>query len=166
MDEALLVLRVVFALMIFGHAAQKLFGWFRGRGIAGTGAIFESFGLKPGKFMVLSAGLLELAAAASIGFGFLTGLGAIALIGAMIVAASTLWNKGFWAHMGGMEVPFSYGLLALFLAWAGPGSLSLDAILGLHIYSWWIALGGLVLAAIGTSPLVLMVERHRRAQAA
>jgi uncharacterized membrane protein YphA (DoxX/SURF4 family) len=67
--------------------------------------------------MVLSAGLLELAAAASIGLGLLTPLGAIALMGAMIVAAATLWHNGFWAHMGGMEVPFSYALLALF--WPG-----------------------------------------------
>jgi putative oxidoreductase len=164
MDEALLVLRVVFALMIFGHATQKLFGWFRGRGVEGTAAIFEMLGLKPGKLMVLSAGLLELAAAISIGFGFLTPLGAIALIGAMIVAASTLWNKGFWAHMGGMEVPFTYGLLGLFLAWAGAGSFSLDAALGLEFASWWVALGGTALAAIGTLPLVLMVERQRKSQ--
>jgi putative oxidoreductase len=165
MDEALLVLRVVFAAMVFGHATQKLFGWFRGKGIAGTGAIFESFGLRPGKLMVLSAGLLEFAAAASIGFGFLTGLGAVALIGAMIVAAATLWHNGFWAHMGGMEVPFTYGLLALFLAWAGPGSISLDALLGLEIHAWWIAVGGLGLAIIGTLPLVMMIQKHRKSQA-
>jgi putative oxidoreductase len=166
MDEALLVLRVIFALMVFGHATQKLFGWFRGKGPAGTGAIFELSGLKPGKLMALTAGLLELASAVSIGFGFLTYLGAIALIGAMIVAASTLWHKGFWAHMGGMEVPFTYGLLALFLAWAGPGTISLDHALGTQLHSWWVALGGLLLAAIGTAPLVMMVLKHRRQQAA
>jgi len=165
MDEALLVLRVVFAAMVFGHATQKLFGWFRGKGIAGTGAIFEMFGLKPGKLMVLAAGLLELAAAFSIGFGFLTGLGAVALIGAMIVAAATLWQNGFWAHMGGMEVPFSYALISLFIAWAGPGAYSLDALLGLHIHSWWIAVGGFALAVVGTLPLVMMIQKHRKSQA-
>jgi putative oxidoreductase len=116
--------------------------------------------------MALTAGLLELASAISIGFGFLTSLGAIALIGAMIVAASTLWHKGFWAHMGGMEVPFTYGLLALFLAWAGPGAISLDQVFGIHFHSWWVALGGLALAVIGTSPLVMMVLKHRRQQPA
>lgn len=166
MDEALLVLRVVFALMVFGHATQKLFGWFRGKGPAGTGAIFELSGLRPGKLMALTAGLLELASAVSIGFGFLTSLGAIALIGAMIVAASTLWHKGFWAHMGGMEVPFTYALLALFLAWAGPGAISVDYALAIHLHSWWVALGGLALAAVGTLPLVLMVLKHRRQHAA
>ncbi len=166
MDEALLVLRVVFALMVFGHATQKLFGWFRGKGPAGTGAIFELSGLRPGKLMALTAGLLELASAVSIGFGFLTALGAIALIGAMIVAASTLWHKGFWAHMGGMEVPFTYALLALFLAWAGPGTISADHALAIQLNSWWVAWGGLALAAIGTAPLVMMVLKHRRQQAA
>jgi putative oxidoreductase len=165
MDEALLVLRIVFALMVFGHATQKLFGWFRGKGIAGTGAIFETLGLKPGKLMVLSAGLLELAAAASIGLGLLTPLGAIALMGAMIVAAATLWHNGFWAHMGGMEVPFSYALLALILAWAGPGAYSADAILGIDFSAWWVAVGGLALAAIGSSPLVAMIQKKRRSQA-
>jgi putative oxidoreductase len=82
----------------------------------------------------------------------------------MIVAAATLWNKGFWAHMGGMEVPFTYGLLALFIAWAGPGAYSLDALLGLNIHGTWIALGGLAVAALGSLPLVLMVERHRKQQ--
>lgn len=164
MDEALLVLRIVFAAMVFGHATQKLFGWFRGKGIAGMGPIFESLGLRPGKFMVLSAGLLELAAVFSIAFGFLTPLGATALVGAMIVAASTLWNKGFWAHMGGMEVPFTYGLIAVVLAWTGAGAYSLDAVMGLEFASWWIALGGLGLAALGTAPLVWMVEKHRRSQ--
>lgn len=165
MDEALLVLRIIFAAMIFGHATQKLFGWFRGKGIAGTGAIFESLGLKPGKFMVLSAGLLELAAAASIALGLLTPLGAIALMGAMVVAAATLWHNGFWAHMGGMEVPFSYALLAIFLAWAGPGAYSVDAALGIDFSSWWVAIGGFALAAAGSSPLVAMVQRQRRANA-
>jgi uncharacterized membrane protein YphA (DoxX/SURF4 family) len=47
MDEALLVLRIVFALMVFGHATQKLFGWFRGKGIAGTGAILKLWGSSP-----------------------------------------------------------------------------------------------------------------------
>jgi putative oxidoreductase len=164
MDEALLVLRVVFAAMVFGHATQKLFGWFRGKGITGTGAIFEMFGIKPGPLMVLLAGLVELAAAASLATGLLTGLGAVALIGAMIVAAATLWNKGFWAHMGGMEVPFTYGLLALFIAWAGPGAYSLDALLGLNIHGMWVALGGLAVAVLGSLPLVLMVERHRKQQ--
>ena len=164
MDEGLLVLRIVFALMVFGHATQKLFGWFRGKGIAGTGAIFELSGLKPGSLMALTAGLLELASAISIGFGFLTYLGGIALVGAMIVAASTLWHKGFWAHMGGMEVPFTYALLALFFVWAGPGSISIDHTIGTQLHSWWLALGGLAIAAIGTAPLVMMVLKHRRQQ--
>ena len=33
------------------HGAQKLFGWFGGYGIAGTGGFFESLGFRPGRLL-------------------------------------------------------------------------------------------------------------------
>ena len=38
MNAALLILNVVMGLGIAAHGAQKLFGWFWGGGINGTGA--------------------------------------------------------------------------------------------------------------------------------
>jgi len=35
MDLALLLLRIVVGLLVAGHGAQKLFGWFGGHGLAG-----------------------------------------------------------------------------------------------------------------------------------
>jgi putative oxidoreductase len=166
MDEALLLFRIIFAAFVAGHACQKLFGWFRGRGIAGTGAIFESSGLRNGALMATFAGLGELAAAGSIALGLLTPLGTSALIGAMFVAASTLWHKGFWAHLGGAEVPILYAFFALFVAWMGPGVYSVDAVLGLTALSgpWW-ALGGAAIACLGAAPLVLQVTKSRQTTA-
>jgi len=35
MDLALLLLRIVVGVLVAGHGAQKLFGWFGGHGLAG-----------------------------------------------------------------------------------------------------------------------------------
>ena len=42
MDEGLLVARVALGLLMAAHGAQKLFGWFGGYGLDGTGGFFES----------------------------------------------------------------------------------------------------------------------------
>ncbi len=44
-DLALLVLRLVTGLLLAGHGAQKLFGWFGG-GLQGTAGRLESVGLR------------------------------------------------------------------------------------------------------------------------
>jgi putative oxidoreductase len=49
---ALLVLiaRIILGLGMAAHGAQKLFGWFGGYGIKGTGGFFETIGFRPGGF--------------------------------------------------------------------------------------------------------------------
>lgn len=61
MDIALLLLRFVAGLTLAAHGAQKLFGWFGGGGIRGTGQFFESQGFKPGGTFAVLGGLTELA---------------------------------------------------------------------------------------------------------
>ena len=41
MELGLLILRVVIGLTLAAHGAQKLFGWFGGHGIAGTGVFIN-----------------------------------------------------------------------------------------------------------------------------
>ena len=41
MQAGLLILRAVVGLVMAAHGSQKLFGWFGGYGIAGTGGNFE-----------------------------------------------------------------------------------------------------------------------------
>ena len=43
----LLIARLVLGLLMAAHGAQKLFGWFGGHGLAGTGGFFESIGFRP-----------------------------------------------------------------------------------------------------------------------
>lgn len=161
MDEALLLLRISLAALMFGHAAQKLFGWFRGNGITKHGAIFESIGLKPGKLMVVFAGLTELAGLALVASGFLTTLGATMLLATMLVAAASLFHNGIWAHLGGYEVALTYGLIAIVIMVSGPGAYSIDSILGLEFSGVVWALAGIAVAFVGSLPLTIQLFRHR-----
>ena len=69
MAIALLIARLVLGGGMFAHGAQKLFGWFGGYGIKGTGGWMESMGFKPGNLFAAAAGLGEA------GGGLLTALG-------------------------------------------------------------------------------------------
>ena len=53
MEIGLLIIRVVVGALLVGHGSQKLFGWFGGYGLKGTGAYMESFGLRPGPLLRL-----------------------------------------------------------------------------------------------------------------
>ena len=55
----LLIVRLVVGLGFAAHGAQKLFGWFGGYGLAGTGGFFETVGFKPGKLFAGAAGVGE-----------------------------------------------------------------------------------------------------------
>jgi putative oxidoreductase len=89
MSMGLLVLRVAFGALFAAHGTQKLFGWFGGYGLEGTGGFFESIGFRPGKVMAFVAGATELSAGLGLAFGLLTPLAAAAVIGVMINAIFT-----------------------------------------------------------------------------
>ena len=56
---AALVLRVPVGLTLAAHGAQKLFAWFGGYGLEGTGQYMASLGLEPGFLMALLAGSVQ-----------------------------------------------------------------------------------------------------------
>ena len=74
-DLGLLVVRLVFGALFAAHGGQKLFGWFRGPGLRGTGDFFESLGFHPGRRYATAAGLTELASGLLILLGFLGPVG-------------------------------------------------------------------------------------------
>src|SRR5215471_4581102 len=59
MDFGLAVLRLVVGLTLAAHGVQKLFGWFGGPGLHGTGRGLEQLGFVPGRRSALLAGLTE-----------------------------------------------------------------------------------------------------------
>ena len=132
MQLGLLVIRTVFGLLMAGHGAQKLFGWFGGHGLNGTGGFFASLGFRPGKLFAFAAGASELAGGLLVALGLLGPVGPALMIAVMIVAAITVhWKNGLFVTSNGIEVPLVYATTALGLALAGFGAYSLDAVLGL-----------------------------------
>ena len=104
MELGLLVLRVVVGLLFFGHGAQKLFGWYGGHGLSGTGQFFESMGFPQGKRQAFTAGLFEAGGGLLIALGLVTPFAAAALIAVMLVAVVKVhFAKGPWATEGGYE---------------------------------------------------------------
>lgn len=166
MDVGVLLLRILLAALLAGHAAQKLFGWFSGMGPARTGAIFEQWGFRPGRQMVLTAAVCELLGAGSIALGLLTPGGCALVIGTMIVAASPNARNGLWAHLGGCEVPVTYAGIAVALAFTGPGRYSLDNLVGLDGLSaigWSIA--AVVVGVLAAIPVLARRQAALRADA-
>ena len=52
-------LRIIAGVLFAAHGAQKLFAWFGGYGLDGTGQWMESIGLAPGYLMALLEGSAE-----------------------------------------------------------------------------------------------------------
>jgi putative oxidoreductase len=128
----LLILRLAFGLVMAAHGSQKLFGWFGGYGIAGTGGFFESLGFRPGKLFATLAGLGEFTGGLLVALGALGPVGPALMISVMIVAAGSVhWQHGLFASNNGIEVPLLYSSGALALALTGFGAYSFDAAAGL-----------------------------------
>src|SRR5262245_20394718 len=133
MGLGLLIARLVVGVAMAAHGTQKLFGWFGGYGPRGTGGWLESQGYRPGVLFAYALGLSELGSGLLTALGLLGPIGPAWLISIMIVAAIVGHaGHGFFATTNGNEVPVIYSAAALGFAFAGPGSLSLDALFGLE----------------------------------
>lgn len=167
-DAGLLLVRLVFGLLMAAHGAQKLFGWFGGHGLAGTGGYFESLGFRPGRVMAGLAGAAELGGGLLLALGLLPPVGAALVLSVMIVAAVTVhWQNGLFAATNGIEVPLLYATMAVALALTGPGAFSLDAFLGLsEVWTPTVTVGVLAIGALaGAVNLVLRGPLPQRAAA-
>jgi len=132
MSVGLLILRLVIGLGLAAHGGQKLFGWFGGYGIAGTGQFLEGLGFRPGRLHAVQAGLAEMLGGLFLAAGFLTPAAAAAVVAVMLVAAvSVHLQAGFFAQTGGYEYALVLATAALALAFTGPGAISLDHALGI-----------------------------------
>ena len=126
LSTGLLVIRIIVGLTMFGHGTQKLFGWFGGYGLKGTGGWLESIGVKPGVFMAFLAGLSEAAGGILLGVGILMPVAAARIVIPMLVAIFTVTGKnGYWITANGFEYNFILIAVAVSLALTGPGQLVL-----------------------------------------
>ena len=160
MDTGILIIRALFGLAIAGHGAQKLFGWFGGYGIKGTGGFFESLGFRPGAVFATAAGLSEMGGGLLITVGLLTPFGAAAVLSAMLVAMISVHLKnGFFAAGNGIEMPFLYATAAFGIALTGGGAISLDGLLGLNFLAEPYVVTALLVLAVGGAAATLSM-RH------
>lgn len=147
----LLVARLVFGLVMSAHGAQKLFGWFGGHGLDGTGGFFESLGFHPGRLFAGLAGTSELVGGGLLALGLLGPIGPALLVAVMLTAMFTVhWQNGLFAMNNGIEVPLLYAAGAVALAFAGPGIISLDSVLGLQaLWSLDVVIVALAIGILG-----------------
>ncbi|MBV8170422.1 MAG: DoxX family protein [Candidatus Eremiobacteraeota bacterium] len=159
---ALLIARILVGWIFIAHGAQKLFGWFGGYGLKGTGGFFESLGMRPGPLFALAAGLGEFVGGALVLLGWLNPIGPALIVAVMLVAIATVHiSKGFWSSNGGYEYNLANIAAALAIAGAGEGWYSIDAVAPIAALSQpnvaaivfaVIVLGGLLSLAVRRAP--------------
>ena len=150
MNIGLLLLRLAVGLTLAAHGSQKLFGWFGGPGLNGTGQLFAMLGFHPGRRHALLAGLAETVGGLLLALGLITPLGSAAVISVMLVAIySVHMQKGFFAQNGGYEYNLVLAVAALTLAFTGSGSLSLDSLLNQGDAGAFSGLAALVVGILG-----------------
>ena len=131
-DKILATIRLALGIMIVGHGAQKLLGWFGGFGLEGTLGYFASIGVPA------AAAWLVIAAEFLGGLGLITGLlGRVAAAGVAAVLVGAVFlgghiNNGFFMNWTGSQSGegWEFFLLATTMAVAiavrGSGAMSLD----------------------------------------
>ncbi|KOO09256.1 DoxX family protein [Vibrio hepatarius] len=123
-----LALRFPIGIIFMAHGAQKLFGWFGGYGLEGTGQWMASIGLGPGVVMAFLAGSAEFFGGLFILLGLLTRPAAVALSFTMLVAIfSVHFANGLFMANNGYEFGLALLAASVSLAISGAGKFSLDS---------------------------------------
>ncbi len=125
-----LALRIPLGIIFVAHGAQKLFGWFGGYGLEGTGGFMSSIGLEPGVLMAALAGSAEFFGGLALLFGLLYRPAAVVLAFTMLIALTAVHlPNGLFMSNNGYE--FALALLAgsMAMALSGAGRYSLDQLI-------------------------------------
>lgn len=124
-DAALLVARIALGGTMAAHGAQKIFGIWGGPGMEGFTAMLGGLGFAVPAIWAWAASLAEFAGGLFIVLGILPRVSASLIAATMFVAAVFVHGKnGFFAMNGGFEYPLFVMLIAVSLAIAGSGKLS------------------------------------------
>lgn len=125
-----LPLRLIAGIIFTAHGAQKLFAWFGGYGLDGTGQWMESIGLTPGYLMALAAGSAEFFGGIFMLLGLFTRASSIVLAVTMIVAIfSVHFVNGLFMSNNGYEFALALLGISLALAIQGSGKYALDNVI-------------------------------------
>jgi len=125
-----LALRIPVGIIFVAHGAQKLFGWFGGYGLEGTGQWMASVGLNPGYIMALLAGGAEFFGGLLLLTGLLVRPAAAILAFTMVVAIETAHiDSGLFLSNGGYEYALALLAVSVALAISGAGRASVDVLI-------------------------------------
>lgn len=129
-SHATLPLRLIAGTIFSAHGAQKLFAWFGGYGLDGTGQWMESIGLAPGFLMALLAGSAEFIGGLLLIVGLLTRPASLVLAITMLVAIfSVHFANGLFMSNNGYEFALALFAISVALMIQGGGKLSIDNII-------------------------------------
>ncbi|MGS2718532.1 DoxX family protein [Eionea flava] len=124
---ASLALRLPAGIILAAHGAQKLFAWFGGYGLEGTGQFMASQGLEPGFLMALLAGSAEFFGGLALIIGLLVRPAAAVLAFTMFIAGAVVHgSSGLFLSNGGFEFALALFSMTVALVLLGGGKLSLD----------------------------------------
>jgi len=122
-----LALRLVAGIIFAAHGAQKLFAWFGGYGLEGTGQWMDSIGLGPGYLMALLAGSAEFFGGIFLIIGLLTRPAAFTLAITMLVAIFAVhFENGLFMSNNGYEFGLALFAMSVALMLQGSGRFALD----------------------------------------
>ncbi len=133
---SLLITRLVLGVIFFAHGAQKVFGWFGGKGLKGTIGYFQQgLGIPPA--LTVLAALTECFGGLAVLVGFLARPAALGLIVVTLVAiAKVHWQHGFFVNWSlaagkghGFEMNFALIGMALAVLVGGAGAVSIDRLI-------------------------------------
>jgi putative oxidoreductase len=125
-----LALRIPVGIIFMAHGGQKLFGWFGGYGLEGTGKWMASIGLTPGYLMALLAGSAEFFGGLALILGLLVRPASAVLAFTMAMAILSVHiGNGLFMAKNGYEYGLALLVVAVSLAISGAGRASLDALL-------------------------------------
>ncbi|PYN52611.1 MAG: DoxX family protein [Candidatus Rokuibacteriota bacterium] len=130
-----LVVRLGLGVIFFAHGAQKVFGWFGGRGLSATIAGFRQMNIPPAATVL--AAFIECFGGLAVLVGFLTRPAALGLIAVMLVAIAKVHAAhGFFLNWSmtpgkghGYELNLALIAMALALLIGGGGVLSIDRLI-------------------------------------
>ena len=125
-----LALRLPIGLILMAHGAQKLFSWFGGYGLEGTGQWMVSIGLTPGYLMAMLAGSAEFFGGLLLLVGLLVRPASLVLAVIMLVAIFSVHiGNGLFMSTNGYEYALTLLVVFISLTYQGAGKYSLDALL-------------------------------------
>ena len=130
-----LVVRLILGVIFFAHGAQKVFGWFGGRGLAQTIAGFRQMNIPPAA--TVTAACIECFGGLAMILGFLARPAALGLIVVMLVAIKKvhvrhgLFLNWSLAQGKGHGYEFNLALIAMALSIliGGAGCVSIDRLI-------------------------------------